>query len=265
MAENKVLEIEIPRFVKFFNPFIAFPYYCSIRRRSCGNHMRPHCVRTTSSWRPRRLCCHWVAAANPLRSHGAQSDRRGNAEPRRALCACTKCALWHGILGDPTASSGDATAIPRSSRRSHCAHLDVLSFSCALCSRREDATLVWQGLKISLLIWQLFDSYFLTWLLFGQWMCCKPIRSHVEILIWIFNRMELLVCLKLQRSRCGSDTTWTLTGDVSDRLVQYWYMCVGLMTQSFTYFCILVVLIAAVVDGGVGWGGGGDYCSWDQS
>ena len=39
---------------------------------------------------------------------------------------------------------GDAAAIPRRSRRSHCAHLGVLSFSCTPCSRREDATL--QGL-----------------------------------------------------------------------------------------------------------------------
>ena len=68
-------------------------------------------------------------AANPRRSHGAHSDRRGNAEPRRALFACTKCAPWHGVLGDPHGVQwrchGDATAIPRCSRRSHCAHLGV--------------------------------------------------------------------------------------------------------------------------------------------
>ena len=150
MAENKVLEFEIPRFVNvFINPFIAFPYHCSIWRHSFGDHMRPHCVRTASSWRPMRPHCAVTALplrTPALRSHGAHSDRRGNAEPRRALCACTKCAPWHGVLGDPTPSSGDATAIPRHSRRSHCAHLGVLSFSCTPCSRREDSTLVWQGL-----------------------------------------------------------------------------------------------------------------------
>ena len=51
----------------FFNPFIAFPYYCSIWRRSCGDHMRPHCIRTASSWRPRRLHC--AVTALPLWTH----------------------------------------------------------------------------------------------------------------------------------------------------------------------------------------------------
>ena len=51
----------------FFNPFIAFPYYCSIWRRSCGDHMRPHCVRTASSWRPRKPHC--AVTALPLRTH----------------------------------------------------------------------------------------------------------------------------------------------------------------------------------------------------
>ena len=69
---NKVLEIEIPRLVNFFlNPFIAFPYYCSIWRRCCGDHMRPHCVRMASSWRPRRPHC--AVTALPLRTHCAHT------------------------------------------------------------------------------------------------------------------------------------------------------------------------------------------------
>ena len=114
-------------------------------RRSYASPLRAHGVLVAPY--ETSLRCYCVAAANPLRSHGAHSDRRGNAEPRRALCACTKCAPWHGVLGDPTASSGDATAMPRRSRRSHCAHLGVLSFSCTPCSRREDATLVWPSLR----------------------------------------------------------------------------------------------------------------------
>ena len=51
----------------FLNPFTAFPYYCSIWRRSRGDHMRPHCVRTASSWRPRRPHC--AVTALPLRTH----------------------------------------------------------------------------------------------------------------------------------------------------------------------------------------------------
>ena len=79
-------------------------------RRSYASPLRAHGVLVAP--KETSLRCYCVAAANPLRSHGAHSDRRGNAEPRRALCACTKCAPWHGVLGDPTASSGDATAMP---------------------------------------------------------------------------------------------------------------------------------------------------------
>ena len=75
------------------------------------------CVPVACTRCPRgALHCYCAAAANTQRSHGAHSDRRGNAEPRRALCACTKGAPWHGVLGDLTASSGDVTAIPRRSR-----------------------------------------------------------------------------------------------------------------------------------------------------
>ena len=77
-------------------------------RRSYASPLRAHGVLVA-------LRCYCVTAANPRGSHGAHSDRRGNAKPRRALCACTKCAPWHGVLRDPTASSGDATAMPRRS------------------------------------------------------------------------------------------------------------------------------------------------------
>ena len=82
-------------------------------RRSYASPLSAHGV-LVASWET-SLRCYCVAVANPLHSHGTHSDRRGNAEPWRALCACTKCMLWHGVLGDPTASSGDATAMPRRS------------------------------------------------------------------------------------------------------------------------------------------------------
>ena len=112
-------------------------------RRPCASSLRAHGV-PVALWET-SLRCYCAVTATPRRSYGAHSDRSGNAEPRRALCACSKCAPWHGVLGDPTASSGDVTAMPRRSRRSHCAYLGVLKFSWTPCNRREDATLVWQG------------------------------------------------------------------------------------------------------------------------
>ena len=99
MAENKVLENEILRFVHFY-PFIAFPYYCSIWRRSCGDHMGPRCVRTASWWRPRRPHC--AVTALPLRTHCVHTALIQIAVGTPSHGAkCTKCAPWHGVLGDP--------------------------------------------------------------------------------------------------------------------------------------------------------------------
>ena len=122
------------------------PPTAAFSRRSYASP--PHAHGVLVALQETSLRCYCVAAANPRLSHGTHSERRGNTEPRRSLCACTKCAPWHGVLGDPMASTGDATAIPRRSRRSHCAHLGILSFSCTPCSRREDAILVWQRLYI---------------------------------------------------------------------------------------------------------------------
>ena len=119
-----------------------------LQQHSCGDHMRPRCMRTGSRGALGDLTVLLLRCrCDPQRSHGTHSDRRGKAEPQPALCACTKCAPWHGVLGDPTASSGDATAIPRHSTRSHCTPLGVLRFFCAPCSRHEHTTLVWQELK----------------------------------------------------------------------------------------------------------------------
>ena len=145
MAENKVLEIEILRFVNFFYSFIAFPYYCSVWRRSCGDHMHPRCLRTASSWRPRRPHC--IVTALPLQphcihtgliqiavgtpSHGAhfvhaQSAGRGMAsyETPRRLVEMPRRSL--GALGDLTVRT---------------------SAFWVFLARRAVATLVWQGLK----------------------------------------------------------------------------------------------------------------------
>ena len=89
-----------------------------LQRRSCGNHVRPHGVQSRSPCGALgdltvlllRCCC--KSMAFPQRSH---SDRCGNTEPQRELCACTECAPWHGILGDLTASSGNAMAMPQRS------------------------------------------------------------------------------------------------------------------------------------------------------
>ena len=80
-------------------------------RRPCASSLRAHGV-PVALWET-SLRCYCAVTATPRRSYGAHSDRSGNAEPRRALCACSKCAPWHGVLGDPTASSGDVTAMPR--------------------------------------------------------------------------------------------------------------------------------------------------------
>ena len=77
---------------------------------SCSDHVRPCCI----TWHPRgalgdltalllHCCC------EPLAFPRCSFRSLLEAEPRHAFCACTKCAPWHGVLGDPTASSGDAT------------------------------------------------------------------------------------------------------------------------------------------------------------
>ena len=82
-----------------------------LQRRPCASSLRAHGV-PVALWET-SLRCYCAVTATPRRSYGAHSDGSGNAEPRRALCACSKCAPWHGVLGDPTASSGDVTAMPR--------------------------------------------------------------------------------------------------------------------------------------------------------
>ena len=119
-----------------------------LQRRSCGDHVHSHCSPGVPvALSETSVCCYCASTATPRRSYRAHSDRSGNAEPRHALCACPKSAPWHGVQGDPTASSGDVTAMPRHSSRSHCTHLGVLKFSRTPCNRREDAALVWQGLN----------------------------------------------------------------------------------------------------------------------
>ena len=60
-----------------------------------------------------------VPAACPLRPHGALGDLNAlllhrRCEPMAFLLRSIR-SPWHGVLGDPTASSGDATAMPRRS------------------------------------------------------------------------------------------------------------------------------------------------------
>ena len=92
------------------------------------------------------LRCRCEPTEFPRRSFGSPWERRATA---RTLCMHKiRAVAWrprraHGVQWR---CHGDATAIPRRSRRSHCAHLGVLSFSCTPCSRREDTDLVWQGL-----------------------------------------------------------------------------------------------------------------------
>ena len=59
----------------------------------------------------------------------------------RTLCKQKMCTLAWRPMRPLMASSGDATAVSLHSRRSHCAHLGGLSFSCTPCSRRVDAAL----------------------------------------------------------------------------------------------------------------------------
>ena len=56
-------------------------------------------------------------------------------------CVCL-CAPSFGILCNPTASTGDATALVWRCMRSYSAHLRVLHFSWTPCDRRENAALV---------------------------------------------------------------------------------------------------------------------------
>ena len=114
------------------------------------------CVPTACARRPRGALgdptallprCRCEPTAFTRRSFRSPWERRATA---RTLCMHkVRAVAWrprrpHGVQ---SRCHGDATAIPRRSRRSHCAHLGVLSFSCTPCSRREDATLVWQGLN----------------------------------------------------------------------------------------------------------------------
>ena len=117
MAENKVLEIEIPRFV---NAFLIPSLHSHIIVVYGGVLAAIICVPTACARSPRGTLGDLTALLLRCRCEATAFTRRSfrspwDAEPRRALCACTKCAPWHGVLGDPTASSGDATAMPRRS------------------------------------------------------------------------------------------------------------------------------------------------------
>ena len=71
------------------------------------------CSPAALTWRPRgALGDHWAASANLQHSHSTHSDHSWKTEPLWALCACTKCAPWHGVLWDLMASSGYVTAMP---------------------------------------------------------------------------------------------------------------------------------------------------------
>ena len=156
MAENKVLEIEIPRFVNvFFLSLHCIPVYIIVVYG--GVLAAIVCVPTACARRRRGalgdltallLRCRCEPTALTRRSFRSPWERRATA---RTLCMHkVRAVAWrprrpHGVQWR---CHGDATAIPRRSRRSHCAHLGVLNFSCTPCSRREDATLVWQGLNI---------------------------------------------------------------------------------------------------------------------
>ena len=104
------------------------------------------------------LRCRCEPTAFSRRSFRSPWERRATA---RTLCMYkVRAVAWrprrpHGVQWR---CHGDVTAIPRRSRRSHCAHLGVLSSSCAPCSRREDATLVWQGLYVQHSTWDKFAT-----------------------------------------------------------------------------------------------------------
>ena len=154
MAENKVSEIEIPRFVNVF--FLIPSLHSRIIVVYGGVLVAIICVPTAWARRPRGALgdltallprCRCEPTAFTRRSIRSRWERRATA---RNLCMHkVRAVAWrprrpHGVQWR---CHGDATAIPRRSRRSHCAQLGVLNFSCTPCSRREDATLVWQGLK----------------------------------------------------------------------------------------------------------------------
>ena len=149
---NKFLEIEIPRFV---NVFLIPSLHSRIIVVYGGVLAAIICVPTACARRPHGalgdltallLRCRCEPTAFTRRSFRSPWERRATA---RTLCMHkVRAVAWrprrpHGVQWR---CHGDATAIPRRSRRSHCAYLGVLSFSCTPCSRREDATLVWQGL-----------------------------------------------------------------------------------------------------------------------
>ena len=114
---------------------ICVPTACARRRRGALGDLTTLLLR-----------CRCEPTAFTRRSFRSPWERRATA---RTLCMHkVRAVAWrprrpHGVQ---RRCHGDATAIPRRSRRSHCAHLGVLSFSCTPCSRREDAALVWQGL-----------------------------------------------------------------------------------------------------------------------
>ena len=86
----------------------------------------------------------YCAAIVTIRSHTALFY---SGMPRRLFWACSKCTSSIDVLCDPTASTGDATALLRKCLRSYCAHLGDLHFSWTAWDRHEDAALVWQGFK----------------------------------------------------------------------------------------------------------------------
>ena len=99
---------------------------------------------------PRRFCgalCDLTAF--PWPPHDAPTARtsqhRENAEPRRALWTCPKCAPSPEDLDDHTASNGDATGMLLRSRRPCCAQPGVLHFSWTPRRRRGDAASVGQA------------------------------------------------------------------------------------------------------------------------
>ena len=134
MAENKVLEIEIPRFVNVF----LIP---SLHSRTIvvygGVLAAIICVATACARRPRGalgdltallLRCRCEPTAITRRSIRSPWERRATA---RTLCMYkVRAVAWrsrrpHGVQWR---CHGDATAIPWRSRRSHCAHLGVPAF-----------------------------------------------------------------------------------------------------------------------------------------
>ena len=113
------------------------------------------CVPTACARRPRgalgdltALWLHCRCEPTPFTRCSFRSPWERRATAHTLCMHKVRAVAWrprpHGVQ---RRCHSDAAAIPRHSRRSHCAHLGVLSFSCTPCSRREDTTLVWQGLK----------------------------------------------------------------------------------------------------------------------